>query len=102
MSNLMDEYFDIVNKIVEEVGYFSGELEDNRSSFWYINCGEVRFAKTEEELESQYGDYYCEELYGNDSTKRLGNNTLITVSDACGHGEYTMVFDNNKYRIPKG
>lgn len=104
---LLDAYSELEKQIHEYFGY--GEnwqvfpIYDSRSYFWYLDGegpGTVHFADTKEELLSQEGKYYEEEIYTYhhmDKWVYRGKDFTMILVDTCTDGNnFASIFDNSK------
>jgi hypothetical protein len=103
---LLDQYFEIQKQVYEHFGYVEDwvviPLDDAREYFWRCDGHTVGFAKTVEELESQDGNYYENEVY----TQRFlpkwvyeaDDFTMICVDTRTDGNKFLQVFDNDKRR----
>jgi len=104
---LLDDYFNLQNKIYEYFGYVENwveiPIEDSCVYFWRLDGegpGTVRFAETKELLDDPDGNYYENEIY----TQRFlpkwvyrGTNfTMICVDTRTDGNKFLQIFDNNK------
>jgi|ERR1041385_1047199 hypothetical protein len=67
---LLDEYLSLLKRIHEYFGYVQDwrviPIDDRREYYWHLEGegpGTVGFADTEEELQSQEGNYYQDDIY---------------------------------------
>ena len=68
---LLDQYFEIQQKIYEYFGYVEDwvviPIDDCREMYWRLDGedrgGELHYAKTKEELVNETGDYYSDSIY---------------------------------------
>ena len=101
---LLDKYFEIQKKIHDHFGYVEDwvviPLDDARKYFWRCDDSKVCFADTLEELESESGNYYENEIY----TQRFlpkwvyesSDFTMICVDTRTDGNKFLQVFDNSK------
>lgn len=101
---LLDEYFEIQEKIYDYFGYKEDwrvlPLDDKRDYLWYdylwyISDDEVLFAKTLKDFEKSNGEYYSDELYGN-IIHVTEDYTMIAVDTHTDGNKFLAIYDNNK------
>lgn len=106
---LLTDYFEIQSKIFEFFGYEENwrvfPLSDSRDYFWRLEGegpGTVHFADTEEELETEDGNYYTNEIYTQWNLKkwvyRGDGFTMVCVDTQTDGNMFLQVFDNAKER----
>jgi hypothetical protein len=90
----INEYFADVH---EKKACPSGEIYDENDVFWAFTGNKDGITWRENKEDDKEGDEfdYSEEILGTClwETKDF---TMATFIDSCGHGEYTMIFDNSK------
>ena len=103
---LLDKYFKIQEQIYEYFGYAEDwvviPIDDARQYFWKVDNQEVCFADTEQELESQDGNYYVNEIYTQRFLPkwvyRAAGYTMICVDTHTDGNKFLQIFDNAKER----
>ena len=103
---LLDDFFEIRKKIHDHFGYVEDwrviPLDDAREYFWYEDGTEVHFADSEEELSSQDGNYYVNEIYTQRHLPkwvyRATDYTMICVDTNVDLNKFLQIFDNAKER----
>lgn len=101
---LLDSYFDTQKEIYDYFGY-QGDwkvfpIDDSRKYFWRLNVGEteVEFADTEEELESQSGNYYENEIFTYCHLPRWvyrgKDYTMVVVDTRTDGNQFLQIFSN--------
>lgn len=105
---LLTEYFEIQGRIFEYFGYQENwrviPIDDARMYFWRVNeqTDEVKYARTEEELKTQTGFYYVNEIYRqrflDKWVYRGAEYTMIAVDTHTDGNKFLQVFDNSKER----
>lgn len=105
---LLTEYLDLQGKIFEYFGYQENwrviPVDDARMYFWRVNeeANEVEYARTEEELKTQSGFYYTNEIYRQRFLSkwvyRGAEYTMIAVDTQTDGNKFLQVFDNSKER----
>ena len=107
---ILDDYFNLQKQVHDYFGYVEDwvviPIDDCREMYWCVD-GEgsgssVHFAKTEEELEEQTGEYYQNYIY----TQRFlpkwvyrgPEYTMICVDTQTDGNKFLSVFDNAKER----
>lgn len=104
MSDL-DEYFGLRQKIFEEFGYVEDyrllPLEDSRCYYWKLDGegpGQVHFADSEEELDSETGNYYINEIYTQRFLPkwvyRSKDHTMVVVDTHTDGNKLLQIFSN--------
>ena len=104
---LLDEYFSIEKKIHEYFGYEENwrviPIDDSRKYYWHLEGegpGTVHFADTEEELRTQTGEYYTNEIYTQRHLAkwvyRGQDYTMIAVDTQTDGNKFLSIFDNAK------
>ena len=102
---LLDDYFELQSKIFEHFGYREDwrviPLDDARQYFWRLDGegpGEVHYAKTEQELADETGDYYVNEIYTQRHLPkwvyRAADYTMVCVDTHTDGNKFLQVFDN--------
>lgn len=107
---LLDRYFALQAEIFAYFGYVENwrafPLDDKREMFWRLNGsgngGSVQFAKSEDELLSESGDYYENEIYTQRHLSRWvyrgERYTMIVVDTRVDGNKFLQVFNNTKER----
>jgi hypothetical protein len=104
-SKLLGNYFLLQKQIYEFFGYEEGNkvfpIEDSTRYYWQLDgkdtdAGEVIFANSEGELESQGGDYYCNDVM--QRPYRTPNYTAICVDTHVDGNKFLQIFDNLRER----
>ena len=107
---LLDEYFDLQNKLYEHFGYVEDwaviPIDDARKYYWNIDGGDDRgvvcFADTEQELKDKDGQYYENEIYTQRHLPkwvyRADDYTMICVDTHTDGNKFLQIFDNSKDR----
>jgi len=107
---LLDEYFEIQQKIYDYFGYQEDwrviPLDDARNYYWFVNGsehgGEVCYAETEEELKTESGQYYVNEIYTQRFLPkwvyRSKDYTMVCVDTQTDGNKFLQIFDNTKER----
>ncbi len=106
---LLDEYFDIQQKIFDFFGYVEDwrviPLSDCRDKFWRLTGdgpGEVQYADTEDELKDESDNYYVDDIYTQRHLPRWvyrGDGfTLVCCDPHIDGNKFLRVFDNSKER----
>jgi hypothetical protein len=102
---LLENYFLSQKQIYEFFGYEGGNkvfpIEDSTCYYWQLDgkdddAGEVIFANSEEELKSQGGDYYSNDVM--QRPYRTSNYTAICVDTHVDGNKFLQIFDNLKER----
>lgn len=107
--DILDRYNEAKKELFEYFGYVEDwrviPVEDSREVFWRLDGegpGEVYFAATEEELESEDGEYYSDEIYMQRFlTKwvyRGKDYTMVCVDTHTDGNKFLRIFDNSKER----
>lgn len=106
---LLDDYFAIQKQIFDHFGYVEDwaviPLDDARDSYWRLDGegpGEVCFADSEDELNSETGNYYVNSIYTQWHLKkwvyRAADFTMICVDTHTDGNKFLKIFDNTKER----
>ena len=106
---LLDDYFALQEQIYNHFGYREDwraiPLDDAREYFWRLDGegpGKVKYAKTEQELEDENGDYYTNEIYTQRFLPkwvyRSADYTMVCVDTHTDGNKFLQVFDNSKER----
>lgn len=106
---LLDDYLALQQQIYDYFGYREEwraiPIDDCREYFWRLDGdgpGEVHFAETEQDLASQSGAYYVNEIYTQRFLPkwvyRAADYTLICVDTHTDGNKFLQVFDNAKER----
>lgn len=106
---LLDDYFTLHQQIYDHFGYREDwrviPLDDARAYFWKLDGegpGEVKFAKTEQELAYETGEFYSNEIYTQRHLPkwvyRAADYTLVCVDTHTNCNKFLQVFDNAKER----
>jgi hypothetical protein len=101
---LLDSYFSVQKEIYDYFGYQEDwkvlPIDDSRKYFWRLDAeeGRVEFADTEEELESQSGNYYENEIftYGHlpKWVYRGKDYTMVVVDTHTDGNKFLQIFSN--------
>ena len=102
---LLNDYFELQAKIFSRFGYIEDwrrlPLDDARGYYWRLDGegpGTVRFARSEEKLASEDGDYYENEIYTQRHLPkwvyRADDYTLVVVDTRTDENKLLQVFDN--------
>lgn len=99
---LLDDYFEIVNKIHEYFGYQEQwavySFEDSREYYWYLTRNNVYFADTLEELKTQNGMFYSNEIFKQrhlpKAVYETPDYTMIVVDTNTDGNKFLQIFDN--------
>ena len=102
---LLDDYFELQRQIFKHFGYVQDwrilPLNDARYYYWRLDGegpGTIRFAKTEEALNSGDGDCYENEIYTQRHLPkwvyRADDYTLVAVDTHTDGNQLLQVFDN--------
>ena len=102
--NLLDEYFNIQQKIYDYFGYVEKwkviPLEDRRKYFWYVANDEVYYAKRPEDFDEEIGDHYSDEIYKqrflSKCIYRAKDYTMICVDTHIDDNKFLAIYDNDK------
>ncbi len=106
---LLDQYNDIRNQVLAYFGYVEDwcvlPLEDSREYFWNLDGegpGIVRFADSEDELASEDGNYYENEIYTQQHLSkwvyRGADYTMVVVDTHTDGNKFLQVFTNANER----
>jgi len=106
---LLDRYNALRAEVFAYFGYAEDwrvlPLDDAREYFWQLDGegpGVVRFAKTEQELESEEGDYYENEIYTQRHLPkwvyRGADYTMVVVDTHTDGNQFLQVFANANER----
>lgn len=109
---LLDDYLELQKRIFEHFGYVEGwrvlPLEDARGYYWRVDGegpGEVLFADNEEDLSTENGNHYVNEIYTQRHLPkwvyRADGYTLIVVDTHTDSNQLLKVFDNSRERPVK-
>ncbi len=108
MSNeLLTQYFELRERVFGAFGYVENwraiPLDDCRKMYWRLDGegpGSVHFAKSREELESESGNYYVDDIYTQRHLSRWVYRTDELTMVCCDPGvdgnKFLRVFDNSK------
>lgn len=102
---LLDDYFELQSKIFEHFGYMEDwrvlPLDDARHYYWRLDGegpGNVCFADSEEELDTESGNYYENEIYTQRHLPkwvyRAADYTIVVVDTHTDGNQLLQVFDN--------
>ena len=103
---LFDDYDELRNKLFEYFGYVEDwrvlPFDDARKYFWRLDSGEdggnVCFADSEEELSTEEGNYYENEIYTQRHLKkwvyRGADYTMVVVDTHTDGNQFLQIFDN--------
>lgn len=100
---LLDQYFKLQEEIYDYFGYKEDwcvfPISDSTEYFWALTERQVYFADTKEELESQSGNYYSNEIYNQRFLPKavyLGKDyTMILVDTHTDGNKFLQIFDNS-------
>lgn len=106
---LLTEYLHLQKQIFEFFGYQENwrviPLDDCREYFWRLTGdgpGSVQYADTEEELQSESGNYYEDSIYTQRFLEKYvyrGDGfTMVCCDPAVDGNKFLRVFDNMKER----
>jgi len=103
---ILDKYLELEKQIHEYFGYKEDwkviPIDDAREYFWRFDGDNVHFADTEEELESEDGNYYANELYRQRFLPKWfyegEEYTMICVDTHVDGNKFLQIFDNSKRR----
>ena len=103
---LLDEYFELQKKIHAYFGYVEDwrvlPLADATMYYWREDGKNVTFADTDEQLDSDRGDYYENEIYTQRHLPkwvyRGEKYTMIVVDTHTDGNQLLQVFDNSLER----
>ena len=105
---ILDDYFEIQRQIYDFFGYVEDwrviPIDDGRSFFWRLEGweGELHYADSEEELTSESGNYYVDEIYTQrhlESRVYRGDGFTMICCDTNTDGNVLLrVMDNAKER----
>lgn len=110
MADKIDQYFAARQEVFDLFGYVEDwrviPLDDARDYFWRVtgdgrgDC--VQFADTAEELETESGNYYENEIYTQRHLPkwvyRGEQYTLVCVDTHTDGNQFLQIFDNSKER----
>lgn len=103
---LLDDYLKLRQQVFDYFGYVEDwrvlPLDDSREYFWFLTSerhgGEVHFAKTEQELAEQSGNYYVNEVYTQRHLPkwvyRGKDYTLVVVDTHTDGNQFLQIFSN--------
>jgi len=104
---MLDDYFELQNRIFEHFGYVEDwrvlPLDDARNYYWKLDGEDnVCFADSEEELSSESGNYYENEIYHQRHLPkwvyRADDYTMIVVDTHTDGNQLLQVFNNANER----
>jgi hypothetical protein len=106
---LLNDYLALQAQIHAYFGYVEDwraiPIEDRREYFWRLNGegpGTVGYAKTEQELADQDGDYYEDEIYTQRHLPRWvyrgAEFSMVCVDTHTDGNKFLAIFDNAKER----
>jgi len=102
------EYTKAKQRIFDHVGYIEDwrvlPIEDTTESFWHLegegHGGKLCYADSEEELESEDGQYYEDEIYTQRHLPkwvyRGEKYTMVVVDTNCDGNQLLRILDNEK------
>lgn len=103
---ILDDYLKLQEEIYKYFGYEEGwvviPIDDGREYYWsYVEgSGIVKFADTLEELKSENGNYYENEIYTQRFLKKWvyksKDFTMICVDTNTDGNKFLQIFDNSK------
>lgn len=98
---LLNEYFDIQKKIYDYFGYIEDwkviPIDDGTDYFWMLKCDKVCFADTKQELLTEDGNYYENEILPmSKSIYHSKEYTMICVDPRTDGNQFLQIFDNSK------
>lgn len=99
---LLDEYFKILNDIYSYFGYIEKyevfPLDDRRNYYWYMDGGEVHYAKNIEDFDYNNDNSYSDILYPTitNCVFRTEEYTMISVDTQTDGNKFLAIFDNKK------
>ena len=104
MNDIIDNYFKAQQDLYDHVGFTEDwviyPIASEINSYWYIDNGDVHYADSLEELETEEGNYYNGEIYTQRFYKKhvyKGEKyTMIFVDTHTDCMKYFMFFDNLK------
>lgn len=106
--DLLNDYFGLQQKLFEYFGYQEDwrviPVDDSTKYFWKLDGestgGKVCFADTKEELESEGGNYYENEIYTQRHLPkwvyRGKDYTMICVDTRTDGNKFLQIFSNDK------
>ena len=106
---LLDQYFEIQRQIYEYFGYVEDwraiPLSDCRDYFWRLEGegpGSLHYADTEDELSSETGQYYVDEIFTQRHLPRWvyrGEHfTMVSCDPHTDGNVFLRILDNSKER----
>lgn len=104
---LLDDYFNLRNQVFDYFGYVEDwkviPLDDSRGYYWRLSDEDtVEFADTEEELESQSGNYYENEIFPYchlpKHVYRGEEYTMVVVDTRTDGNKFLQILSNCKER----
>jgi len=109
LDKKLDAHLSLREEIFEYFGYVEDwrflPIDDARQYFWRLDGegpGTVGFAESLDDLESQDGDYYENEIYTQRHLPkwvyRGEKHTMIVVDTHTDGNQYLQIFDNDKER----
>jgi len=110
---LLDDYFALQAKIFEYFGYREDwsviPFDDARNYYWRLEGegpGKVHYAKTEQELAEESGNYYVNGIYTQRFLPkwvyRADDYTMVCVDTHTDGNKFLQVFDNALERANAG
>lgn len=99
---LLDEYFEIQQKIYDYFGYEEDwqviPLEDRRDYLWYADSNEVVYAKQMKDFEIHRGEYYSDEIYKYllQYIYETKDYTMIIIDTHTDGNKFLAIYDNSK------
>jgi len=108
---LLDQYSELRDALFAYFGYVESwhvfPVNDDRRCFWRISGdgpGTLQFADSEEELRSQTGGFYQEEIYAyhhlDKWVYRGKEYTMILVDTRVDGNKFLRIFSNDKELLP--
>jgi hypothetical protein len=102
---LLDQYFEIRQKIFDYFGYVEGykvlPFEDRRDKFWRLELFTVEFADSEEQLNNEEEVFSAELYYPNRENYIFAGEdySIVCVDTRTDGNKFLCIFDNKKKRI---
>lgn len=105
MSDIIDDYFKLQQKIYDHFGYVEDwvviPIDDRRAYYWCMDDTEVTYAETIEKLmDEDAADYYSDEVYHQRflprSVYEAEDMTMIVVDTHTDGNKFLAIYDNAK------